>query len=109
MKIIAKAKVRARCCWWFNFYIAKLTLVDFEMDFHVATFGKANMGNIAKYMSLAAVLSIPVNFIFIGFDGKGGHTFHFKEAAFDYEKATISHLHEEILNVESDLDALKAN
>ncbi|TVU30116.1 hypothetical protein EJB05_21723 [Eragrostis curvula] len=34
-------------------------------------------GNIANYMSLAEVdsiyLSIPVNFIFIGFDGKGAH------------------------------------
>ncbi|XP_006648628.1 uncharacterized protein LOC102707377 [Oryza brachyantha] len=36
-------------------------------------------GNIANYMSLTEVdsiyLSIPVNFIFIGFDGKGGHEF----------------------------------
>ncbi|KAL6899904.1 hypothetical protein ACP4OV_006562, partial [Aristida adscensionis] len=36
-------------------------------------------GNIANYMSLAEIdsiyLSIPVNFIFVGFDGKGGHDF----------------------------------
>uniref|UniRef100_A0A0D9VFU6 DUF7906 domain-containing protein n=1 Tax=Leersia perrieri TaxID=77586 RepID=A0A0D9VFU6_9ORYZ len=56
-------------------------------------------GNIANYMSLAEVdsiyLSIPVNFIFIGFDGKGGHEFKLGPEELERWFTKIDHIFEQ--------------
>nr|CAB3449753.1 unnamed protein product [Digitaria exilis] len=55
-------------------------------------------GNIANYMSLAEVdsiyLPIPVNFIFIGFDGKGGHEFKLGPEELERWFTKIDHIFE---------------
>ncbi|KAG2650865.1 hypothetical protein PVAP13_1NG207400 [Panicum virgatum] len=55
-------------------------------------------GNIASYMSLAEVdsiyLPIPVNFIFIGFDGKGGHEFKLEPEELERWFTKIDHIFE---------------
>ncbi|CAL4887948.1 unnamed protein product [Urochloa decumbens] len=55
-------------------------------------------GNIASYMSLAEVdsiyLPIPVNFIFIGFDGKGGHEFKLGPEELERWFTKIDHIFE---------------
>ncbi|KAK3154084.1 hypothetical protein QOZ80_2BG0185760 [Eleusine coracana subsp. coracana] len=55
-------------------------------------------GNIATYMSLSEVdsiyLSIPVNFIFIGFDGKGGHEFRLQSEELERWFTKIDHIFE---------------
>ncbi|XP_062219032.1 uncharacterized protein LOC133918919 isoform X2 [Phragmites australis] len=55
-------------------------------------------GNIANYMSLSEVdsiyLSIPVNFIFIGFDGKGGHDFKLGTEEIERWFTKIDHIFE---------------
>ncbi|RLN09843.1 uncharacterized protein C2845_PM11G04070 [Panicum miliaceum] len=55
-------------------------------------------GNIANYMSLAEVdsiyLPIPVNFIFIGFDGKGGHEFNLEPEELERWFTKIDHIFE---------------
>lgn len=55
-------------------------------------------GNVANYMSLAEVdsiyLSIPVNFIFIGFDGKGGHEFKLAPEELERWFSKIDHIFE---------------
>ncbi|KAF0895546.1 hypothetical protein E2562_013861, partial [Oryza meyeriana var. granulata] len=56
-------------------------------------------GNIANYMSLAEIdsiyLSIPVNFIFIGFDGKGGHEFKLGPEELERWFTKIDHIFEQ--------------
>uniref|UniRef100_A0A0E0CK92 Uncharacterized protein n=1 Tax=Oryza meridionalis TaxID=40149 RepID=A0A0E0CK92_9ORYZ len=56
-------------------------------------------GNIANYMSLAEVdsiyLSVPVNFIFIGFDGKGGHEFKLGPEELERWFTKIDHIFEQ--------------
>ncbi|KAG8070660.1 hypothetical protein GUJ93_ZPchr0006g41223 [Zizania palustris] len=56
-------------------------------------------GNIANYMSLAEVdsiyFSIPVNFIFIGFDGKGGHEFKLGPEELERWFTKIDHIFEQ--------------
>ncbi|CAN6278536.1 unnamed protein product [Urochloa humidicola] len=55
-------------------------------------------GNIASYMSLAEVdsiyLPIPLNFIFIGFDGKGGHEFKLGPEELERWFTKIDHIFE---------------
>ncbi|CAD6251036.1 unnamed protein product [Miscanthus lutarioriparius] len=55
-------------------------------------------GNIANYLSLAEVdsiyLSIPVNFIFIGFDGNGGHEFKLGPEELERWFTKIDHIFE---------------
>ncbi|CAN6272643.1 unnamed protein product [Urochloa humidicola] len=55
-------------------------------------------GNIASYMSLAEVdsiyLPIPVNFIFIGFDGNGGHEFKLGPEELERWFTKIDHIFE---------------
>ncbi|EEC73138.1 hypothetical protein OsI_07162 [Oryza sativa Indica Group] len=55
--------------------------------------------NIANYMSLAEVdsiyLSVPVNFIFIGFDGKGGHEFKLGPEELERWFTKIDHIFEQ--------------
>ncbi|PUZ75424.1 hypothetical protein GQ55_1G168100 [Panicum hallii var. hallii] len=55
-------------------------------------------GSIANYMSLAEVdsiyLPIPVNFIFIGFDGKGGHEFKLEPEELERWFTKIDHIFE---------------
>ncbi|KAM3261797.1 hypothetical protein ACQJBY_052472 [Aegilops geniculata] len=55
-------------------------------------------GNVANYMNLAEVdsiyFSIPVNFIFMGFDGKGGHEFKLGPEELERWFTKIDHIFE---------------
>ncbi|KAH7674621.1 hypothetical protein IHE45_08G086100 [Dioscorea alata] len=62
----------------------------------VFNFTKA--GNIANYLNLAEVdsmyLSVPVNFIFIGFEGKGNHEFNLSPEELEKWFTNIDHIFE---------------
>ncbi|KAL5660638.1 hypothetical protein ACJX0J_027763, partial [Zea mays] len=59
---------------------------------------QVNKGNIANYLSLAEVdsiyLPIPVNFIFIGFDGNGRHEFKLGPEELERWFTKIDHIFE---------------